>query len=80
MAKRRLTMLAVTRDGTDREKLEALALKIAESIDSAKYQKDIPPLARQYRETMAAIRELDGGGDDGDDEIDAIIGASPKTR
>ena len=79
MAKSVRPMLEVTRDGTEREKLENLALTIASAIDECVYMKDVPPLAKQYRETIAAIREIDGG-DDGDDELEALLAGSSKTR
>lgn len=52
--------------------LKALADKLAANLDSCSDQKLLPQLARQYRETMLKIDELEGGEDD-DDEIAAII-------
>lgn len=52
--------------------LKALADRLASELDSCGDQKLIPQLARQYRETMLKIDELEGGADD-DDEINAII-------
>ena len=42
--------------------------KLMEAADAREY----PPLARQYRETLREIDEIEGGFD-GDDEIAAII-------
>lgn len=74
------TLAAATRIGTEREQLEMLALILADAIDGVQYKKDLAPLARQYRETMDAIRALDGGDDGGDNDLDAIIASAPKTR
>lgn len=52
--------------------LKALADRLACELDSCDDQKLVPQLARQYRETMVKIDELEGGEDD-DDEIAAII-------
>lgn len=52
--------------------LKALADRLAAELDSCDDQKLVPQLARQYRETMVKIDELEGGEDD-DDEIAAII-------
>ena len=67
------TMTDVTANGTRLEKLRALALVIAEQIDSGDESHSMAQLARQYRETIREIEELEDGTDDGDD-IDAIIG------
>lgn len=52
--------------------LKALADKLAANLDSCHDPKLLPQLARQYRETMVKIDELESGADD-DDEIAAII-------
>lgn len=52
--------------------LKALAKQLADEIDACEDQKLVAGLARQYRETMTQIDEIEGGGDD-DDEIAAII-------
>ena len=53
-------------------KLKALAELLAEQMDEVKYAKDLPPLAKQYRETIREIEELDG--DKEEDEISDILG------
>lgn len=68
-----MSMQDVNATGTRLEKLKELADIIAERIDNIKYAKDLPPLARQYRETLAAISELEGEEHDGDD-IAALLG------
>lgn len=52
--------------------LKALADRLAAEVDACDDWKSLPALARQYRETMARIDAIEGG-DDGDDEIAAII-------
>lgn len=54
------------------EKLKALAELLAEKMDEVKYIKDLPPLAKQYRETIREIDELEGGAGS-DDEISEIL-------
>ena len=53
-------------------KLKALAELLAAQMDKVKYAKDLPPLAKQYRETIREIEELDG--DKEEDEISDILG------
>lgn len=64
------TMAQVTQGGTRLEKLRALALVIAEEIDMGDGSHSMAQLARQYRETIAEIAELEGDGED--DEVAAI--------
>ena len=59
-------MMSVTCDGTRLEQLRTLALVIAEHIDSDDDSHSMAQLARQYRETIREISELEGDGDDGD--------------
>lgn len=54
------------------EKLKELTRILAETIDEAKYAKDIPVLARQYRETLEEI-ELIEGNDGDEDEIAKLL-------
>ena len=57
------------------EALKQLAYSLAADLDECRENGDlklVPQLARQYRETMVKIDELEGGDDD-DDEIAAII-------
>ena len=78
--KKAMTLAEATANGIEREQLETLARILASAIDSAQYKKDIAPLAKQYRETMEAIRALDGGGTDEDADLDAIIASASTTR
>lgn len=78
--KKSSTLAEATELGTERDQLETLARILASAIDSAQYKKDIAPLAKQYRETMEAIRALDGGGTDEDADLDAIISSASTTR
>lgn len=66
------TMVDVTQSGSRLEKLRALAVVIAEQIDSGDESHSMAQLARQYRETIREIEEIEGRYEDGDD-IDAII-------
>lgn len=52
--------------------LKALADILASELDGCDDQRLVPQLARQYRETMVKIDELEGGIDD-EDEVAAII-------
>ena len=54
------------------EKLKALAELLAEKMDEVKYIKDLPPLAKQYRETIKEIESIEGGTST-DDEISEIL-------
>jgi len=59
-------MASVTCDGTRLEQLKTLALVIAETIDEGDESHSMAQLARQYRETIREIAELEGEDDDGD--------------
>jgi len=59
-------MTSVTCDGTRLEQLRTLALVIAEHIDRGDESHSMAQLARQYRETIREIAELEGDDDDGD--------------
>lgn len=59
-------MTSVTCDGTRIEQLRTLALVIAEHIDGGDESHSMAQLARQYRETIREIAELEGDDDDGD--------------
>lgn len=54
-------------------KLKALAELLAEEMDKVKYSKDLPPLAKQYRETIREIEELNGDTKE-TDEIGDLLG------
>lgn len=54
------------------EKLKALAELLAEKMDEVKYIKDLSPLAKQYRETIREIEEIEGNVTD-TDEIAEIL-------
>ena len=59
-------MVSITKNGTRLEQLKALALVIAEQIDAGDESHSMAQLARQYRETLREITELEGEDDDGD--------------
>ena len=81
-------MKTVTAHGTRLDQLKALARVIAEQIDACDDVKALPQLARQYRETIREIEEIDGGKQDGDEigtllaqrEADGKPGAVRKNR
>ena len=81
-------MKTVTAHGTRLDQLKALARVIAEQIDAGDDLKALPQLARQYRETIREIEEIDGGKQDGDEigtllaqrEADGKPGAVRKNR
>ena len=62
----------VTAKGTRLEKLKALAALLADSIDNCGSYTALPQLARQYRETIREIEEIEGAMDNGD-EISKIL-------
>ena len=59
-------MVEVTRSGTHLEQLEQLAMELAAQIDSPDDKHSMAQLARQYRETIREIAELEDEDDDGD--------------
>lgn len=66
------TMKSVTARGTRLEQLKTLARVLAVNIDSCKDAKTLPQLAKQYRETIREIEEIEGTADD-TDEISEIL-------
>ena len=66
------TMKSVTARGTRLEQLKTLARVLAVNIDSSKDAKTLPQLAKQYRETIREIEEIEGAADD-TDEISEIL-------
>ena len=61
------TMKSVTARGTRLEQLKTLARVLAVNIDSCKDAKTLPQLAKQYRETIREIEEIEGAADDTDE-------------
>ena len=53
-------------------KLKAVAELLAKEMDKVKYSKDLPPLTKQYRETIKEIEEIEGS-DSGEDEIEKLL-------
>ena len=72
-------MTKVTREGTRLEQLKTLALVIARSIDYGDESHSMAQLARQYRETIREIEEIEDGTEQ-TDEIALLISASRKPR
>jgi len=66
------TMKSVTARGTRLEQLKTLSRVLAVNIDSCEDAKTLPQLAKQYRETIREIEEIEGAADD-TDEISEIL-------
>lgn len=62
----------VTSSGTHLEQLKTLAIKLAEQLDMAVDQQGYAQLAKQYRETIGEIAELEGY-EDSNDELNEIL-------
>lgn len=65
-------MKTVTSRGTRLDQLKALAKLLADSMDQCEDARALPALAKQYRETIKEIEELEGGSQD-EDEIGEIL-------
>ena len=66
------TMKSITAKGTRLEQLKQLAKVLAANIDGCQDARALPALAKQYRETVQEINELEGATGN-DDEIDKIL-------
>ena len=64
MAYRKLS--SATRRGTRLEQLKVLAAILAKQIDNPGEKDNVSQLAKQYRETIREIEEIEGVTDDGD--------------
>lgn len=67
-----MQMVEINATGTRLERLKALSKILAEQIDACASSRDLPQLARQYRDTIREIAELEGEGDQ-NDEISEIL-------
>lgn len=65
-------MKSITARGTLLEKLKQLAKVLATNIDGCDDPKNLPQLAKQYRETIREIEEIEGAADNGD-EVSEIL-------
>ena len=65
-------MTSVTCDGTRLDQLKTLAYVLAQRIDSDSESHSMAQLARQYRETIREIAELEADAD-GEDIISRLI-------
>lgn len=52
--------------------LSALRLRLAQEIDACETPRDLVPLARQYRECIREIDEIENG-EDGDDRAAELV-------
>ena len=66
------TMKSITASGSRLEQLKRLALVLAKNIDSCEDARLLPQLAKQYRETIREIEDLEGGAQDGDEIGDLL--------
>ncbi len=64
-------MAKTRKTGSRLDKLKALSKILAKEIDNAE-PKELPQLARQYRETLKEIEEIEGA-ESNDDEIADIL-------
>ena len=67
-----MKMKSVTARNDRLLQLKELAKVLAGSIDSCNDPKALPPLAKQYRETIREIEEIEGAESNGD-EIGEIL-------
>lgn len=65
-------IMDVTGGGNRLEQLKTLAKILAETIDGCKDMRALPQLAKQYRETIREIEEIEGAENHGD-EISQIL-------
>ncbi len=61
----------ITRNGTRLEKLKRLALMLAEKLEECS-DKEVAQLAKQYRETIYEIENIEGTNDT-NDELSEIL-------
>ena len=66
-----MSMIRTTNSGDRLESLKELARILAKEIDNGD-GKTIPSLARQYRETIREIEEIEGNKSDGDEIADIL--------
>ena len=67
-----MTMKSVTAKGNRLKQLKTLAGILAQNIDDCEDVRALPQLAKQYRETIREIEELEGAQNHGD-EIGEIL-------
>ena len=65
-------MKSITARGTRLEQLKQLARVLAANIDNCEDPKNLPQLAKQYRDTIREIEEIEGATDNGD-EVSEIL-------
>lgn len=67
-----MKMKSITARGSRLEQLKNLARILAQNIDDCEDVRALPQLAKQYRDTIREIEEIEGTGSDGD-EISEIL-------
>lgn len=71
------SLVEITSTGTDLQRLRTLLDKLAREIDCCEDQRNMPGLARQYRETLRQINELE---EPEHDDLDDLIGEFGNVR
>lgn len=69
-----MKMKSIATRGDRLQQLKTLALVLASSIDACDDARALPALAKQYRETIREIEEIEGTESNGD-EIGEILAA-----
>lgn len=67
-----MKMKSIAARGSRLEQLKNLARILAQNIDDCEDVRALPQLAKQYRDTIREIEEIEGAGSDGD-EISEIL-------
>lgn len=75
-----MSLKSINKTGNRLEKLKELARVLAKEIDANIEPKALPQLAKQYRETLCEIEEIEGADNNGDEiaEILSERGAAGK--
>ena len=74
-----LGLTKIANKGTRLEQLKELLEILAEEIDARPGARDMASLARQYRETLKEIDEIEGADTDGD-EITELLSSRESAR
>lgn len=67
-------LASATKSGSRLEKLKTLAAILAKQIDKPGEKDNVSQLAKQYRETIREIEEIEGVKDDGDEIAEILAG------
>lgn len=67
-----MKLRTINKRGSRLEKLKALADVLSSRIDDCIDEKTLPSLAKQYRETVREIEEIEGATEDNDEIADIL--------